>query len=42
MTRDYKLFIHDIFEAIKDIEIFLGEIDYEEFLKDRKTHKAIV
>ena len=25
----YKLFIHDIFEAIKDIEIFLGEIDYE-------------
>jgi uncharacterized protein with HEPN domain len=42
MTRDYKLFIHDIFEAIKDIEIFLGEIDYEEFLKDRKTQKAIV
>ena len=27
MTRDYKLFIHDIFEAIEDIEIFYRKGD---------------
>ncbi len=42
MTIDYKLFIKDIVEAISDIEDFIGQIDYEEFLKDKKTRKAIV
>lgn len=42
MTRDYKLFIQDIVEAIKDIEDFIGEMGYEEFLNDKKTQKAII
>ena len=42
MTREYKLFIKDIIEAIKDLELFIGEMDYEEFLKDKKTQKAVV
>ncbi|MCL4537399.1 MAG: DUF86 domain-containing protein [Nitrospirae bacterium] len=42
MSRDYKLFIKDIVDAIKDIDIFVGDIDYEEFLKDKKTQKAVV
>jgi uncharacterized protein with HEPN domain len=42
MSRDYKLFIRDIVEAIKDIEVFIGAMDYEEFLKDKKTQKAVV
>lgn len=42
MNRDYKLFVKDILEAIKDIDIFMGDIDYEEFLKDKKTQKAVV
>lgn len=42
MTRDYSLFIKDIVEAIRDIEDFTGAMDYEEFLKDRKTQKAVV
>ena len=41
MTRDYKLFVKDISEAIKDIVIFVGDMDYEEFLKDKKTQKAV-
>lgn len=42
MTRDYKLFVKDIVEAIKDIDIFIGDMDYDEFLKDKKTQKAVV
>lgn len=42
MTRDYKLFIKDIADAIKDIEVFIGEMGYEEFLKDKKTQTAVV
>lgn len=42
MSRDYKLFIKDIVDAIKDIDVFVGDMDYEEFLKDKKTHKAVV
>lgn len=42
MTRDYKLFIKDIADAINDIEVFIGEIGYEEFLIDKKTQKAVV
>ncbi|MCL4458227.1 MAG: DUF86 domain-containing protein [Nitrospirae bacterium] len=42
MTRDYKLFIKDIVEAIRDIEDFIGDMGYAEFLKDRKTQNAVV
>jgi len=42
MTRDYKLFIKDVADAINDIEVFIGEMRYEEFLIDKKTQKAVV
>ncbi|HLA50488.1 MAG TPA: DUF86 domain-containing protein [Thermodesulfovibrionia bacterium] len=42
MSRDYKLFIKDIVDAIKDIDVFVGDMDYEVFLKDKKTQKAVV
>jgi uncharacterized protein with HEPN domain len=42
MTRDYKLFIRDIIEAINDIEVFIGDMDFDTFLQDKKTMKAVV
>jgi len=30
MKRDYRLFIGDIFEAIENIEDFLGEMDFNQ------------
>lgn len=41
MTRDYKLFIQDIVEAINDIEIFIGDIDFDTFLKDLTLGESI-
>jgi len=37
MKRDYKLFVQDILQAIKDIEIFVKDIDYTKFSVDEKT-----
>lgn len=42
MSREYKLFIKDILEAINDIEEFIREMDYNTFLSDRKTQRAVV
>lgn len=42
MTRDYKLFIEDVLNAISNIEKFTEGIDYGEFLKDEKTKGAVV
>lgn len=42
MKREYKLFIQDILNAIKDIEEFVGEINFNEFCKDNKTRSAVV
>ena len=41
-SRDYRDFLHDILEAIIDIETFIDDLSYEEFVKDRKTLNAIV
>lgn len=42
MTRDYTLFVKDIVDAIIDIEKFVGDSDYSDFLKDEKTKSAVV
>jgi uncharacterized protein with HEPN domain len=41
-SRDYRDFLHDILEAIADIETFVDDLSYEEFVKDRKTLNAVV
>ncbi|MFH1691763.1 MAG: DUF86 domain-containing protein [Candidatus Omnitrophota bacterium] len=35
-------FLGDIKEAIRRIEEYTGEIDYDKFLKDKKTQDAVV
>ncbi len=42
MTRDYSLFVKDILDAITDIEKFIGNSKYKEFLRDEKTMSAVV
>lgn len=42
MKRDYRLFIGDIFEAIENIEDFLGKMDFNQFNSDEKTRSAVV
>ncbi len=40
--RDIRDYLQDILEAITDIEDFVANMTYEEFLKDRKTVNAVV
>lgn len=42
MKRDYKLYIKDIVEAISRIEEFIGDMTYEEFVRDDKTSSAVI
>lgn len=42
MKRDYKLYIKDILECIDKIKSFVGEMSFEEFMKDEKTKSAVV
>ncbi|MGQ9569802.1 MAG: HepT-like ribonuclease domain-containing protein [bacterium] len=42
MKRKDKLFIKDILQAIQNIEVFIGDMDIEEFYKDEKTKSAVV
>src|SRR4030066_170192 len=42
MKRDYRLFIRDIFEAIENIEYFIGNMDFDEFYADAKKNRGIV
>ena len=42
MKRDYKLYIKDIVEAILRIEEFIGDMSYEEFVRDDKTSSAVI
>lgn len=41
MKRDYKLYLQDIRESIKQIEEYLKGISQEEFIKDKKLQDAI-
>lgn len=40
--RDIRDYLQDILEAITDIENFVADVTYEEFVKDRKTLNAVV
>lgn len=40
--RDYRLFIQDILNSIRDAREFVQGMSYEEFLADRKTQHAVV
>ena len=40
--RDSRDYLQDILDSIDDIESFVGDIRFEEFVKDRKTINAVV
>jgi len=42
MKRDYKLYINDIKESIKQIEEYLKDISEEQFKKDKKLQDAVI
>jgi uncharacterized protein with HEPN domain len=42
MTREYKLFIHDILDSINKADAFIGSMAYSDFLLDEKTKSAVV
>ena len=42
MKRDYLDYIQDIFDSIKEVEMFIKGFDYDAFEKDRKTVNAVV
>ena len=41
MTRDTKLYLEDILKAIQEVEDFIGNLSFADFLKDAKTIKAV-
>lgn len=41
-SRDYKDFLHDILDAINDVESFIDDLSYTEFVNDRKTLNAVI
>jgi uncharacterized protein with HEPN domain len=40
--RDYKLYLHDIKEAVEKIEIFTRDLASEDFVQDIKTVDAVI
>jgi len=42
MKRDVRLFVKDIADAIRRIEEFMGQLSFDEFVKDIKTNSAVV
>lgn len=42
MKRDLLDYISDISNAIKEVEDFTRDIDFEEFLNDKKTINAVI
>ncbi len=41
-TRDFMDYLQDILVAVNDIDSFVGNMTYDEFIKDRKTLNAVV
>lgn len=41
MTRDVKLYLEDILKAIQEVDEFMGNLPFDDFLKDAKTVKAV-
>ena len=42
MKRTYRDYILDILSSIQEIEEFVEDMDFEEFVKDRKTVNAVI
>ena len=42
MKREYKLFIEDIKESIIQIDEFVGDMAFKDFVRDEKTSSAVV
>ena len=42
MKREYKLFIQDIKECISQIDGFVGDMEFKDFVSDDKTSSAVV
>jgi hypothetical protein len=42
MTREWKLFVQDILNAIIHVQEFVGHMSFEEFMADEKTRSAVV
>jgi uncharacterized protein with HEPN domain len=40
--RDYRDYVQDILDAINDIAVFIGNLSFEKFVKDKKTINAVV
>ena len=40
--REWKLFVEDILESIELIEQYIGNLEFNDFRKDRKTLDAVV
>ncbi len=40
--RDLRNYLQDILDAVDDIERFVGDMSYEQFIKDRKPLNAVV
>jgi uncharacterized protein with HEPN domain len=41
-SRDYKDYLQDILDAADDVENFVDNLTYGEFIKDRKTLNAVI
>lgn len=42
MPRDFRLYLDDILEAISQIRAYTESMDYDAFMRDRKTQDAVV
>ncbi len=42
MKRNYTLYLKDIIECINNIENFVNEMHFEEFISDDKTSSAVI
>jgi uncharacterized protein with HEPN domain len=41
-ARDFRDYLQDILDAIDDVESFVGDMTYDEFVRDKKTLNAVV
>ena len=40
--RDLRDYLQDILDAVNDVERFIADMSYEQFIKDKKTLNAVV
>lgn len=42
MTREYRDYLQDILNSVDETEEFTVDMDYEDFIRDRKTVNAVI